>query len=287
MVPAFDARHALAEGPVWHDGRLWWVDILGHSLHAGDPASGAWRSRTFPRAIGAAVPTERGDWLLALEDGIYRWRDGLAEPRLLAAPGDPRPHTRFNDGKVDPAGRFWAGTMDWDAAPGGGALYSLDPGADHLVTRRAPVSISNGLAWDAPRERFYYLDSPTRRLTVTDWDPASGALGTERTVLDLSDETGLPDGMALDREGHLWIALWGGAQVLKVDPRAGRVRGRISLPATQVTSCAFGGPALETLFITTARVGLDEAALKDQPHAGGIFALEPGTGGLPPTLFAG
>jgi sugar lactone lactonase YvrE len=187
----------------------------------------------------------------------------------------------MNDGEVDPSGRFWAGTMELGAAPGRGSLYRLGPRGE--VTRvLAGVSISNGLGWSPDERTLYYIDSPTQRIDAYDYDRSSGAIANRRTVAEIDPASGLPDGLAVDAEGCLWVALWGGSSLHRYTPD-GRLDRAVALPVSQVTSCAFGGPDLDELYVTSAWVGLEER----EPAAGGLFRLRPGVRGLPARRFAG
>lgn len=269
-----DARALLAEGPCWdaRRARLWWVDILRGDLHQLDPATGQDAFHALGRGIGAAVVEDAGTLLLALEDGFFRldWDAKSLEP--LGDPEAGKPANRFNDGKLGPGGRFFAGTMAKDARGPHGALYRLDP--DGAITRLLDgVTISNGLAFSHDGALLYYIDTPTQRVDVMDHDPATGAVANRREAFAIPREMGAPDGMCIDGEGMLWIALWGGGAVARFDPRDGRLLRRVEVPASQATSCCLDGTG-RVLFITTASVGLSEARRDREPHAGGLFALD-------------
>lgn len=287
-----DARNELAEGPVWHDGALWWVNIPAGELHrvgvspAG--AAGGHERREIGRMLGAAVPVagEAGRWLLAAQDGFawLDWATGATTPIL--DPPARAVETRFNDGKCDPAGRFWAGTLHLRGEEDRAALYVLDGG---LRVREAvsPVSLSNGLAWSGDGATMYYIDTPTRRVDAFDFDAATGAISRRRGVFDLSEQglDGYPDGMTIDAGDRLWVATWGASAVLCIDPKSGRLVEQVRVPATQVSSCCFGGAGLDELFITTAAQGLPAEQRAAQPHAGGIFRARPGVKGRPVQPF--
>lgn len=277
-----DCTCTLAEGPVWHDDSLWWVDIEEGRLHRQRASSGGVETVEMPERIGFAVPAHDASWLVGLASGIYRWDPQSKELSEVAAPEKASPNTRFNDGKVSPDGRLWAGTMDLKAAKGQGALYRLDTlGCAKVI---GSVSISNGLAWDTSGTTFYYVDTPTRQITAYDHDPGTGAISNRRVIFTIPEALGAPDGMTIDSEGCLWVALWGGAAVIRVDPTSGEILHTVRVPAPRVTSCTFGGEDLGTLYITTARSGMDEAELQTYPQAGGIFTIRPGAKGAPVTL---
>ena len=283
-----DARAELGEGPHWDAARqrLWWVDILGSQLHAFDPISGRDESFATGAHVGTVVPRASGGVVLALARGIAAFNPGSGiAPQMMAVPDDHPPGNRFNDGTCDPAGRLWVGTMAYDEAKGAGALYRL--ASDGTFARMiSGVSISNGLTWDLARRRFHYIDSPTRTIVTYDYDHASGAISAPRVAVYCADSDGFPDGMAIDIEGMLWVAHWGGRQVVRWDPDTGRALQRIRVPVSQPTACAFGGENLDRLYITSARVGLSAEALAREP-AGGLFVTDPGISGLASVPFAG
>ncbi|MEM7624215.1 MAG: SMP-30/gluconolactonase/LRE family protein [Planctomycetota bacterium] len=287
--PAFALQAALGEGPVWHDGSLWCVDIEGRRLHRFDSDTGRHESFDAGARIGVAVPTDQtGTWIVGLQHGISMWRpESGVGPEVFFDPEPDRSGNRINDGKVDPRGRFFVGTMDMACREPTGALYRVD--ADRAVTRVVDsVVLSNGLAWDAERNTLYYIDTPTQRVDAFDWDPDTGVIAGRRTVIDLSNTPGSPDGMSADADGRLWVATWGGGAVLCIDPgdataNAGHIVGRVAVSAPHVTSCCFGGPDLKTLYITTARIGMSHEQLASQPHAGDVFAARVDRPGLPGT----
>jgi sugar lactone lactonase YvrE len=287
---SLDARAALGEGPIWQASsqRLYWVNISQGEVHVYDPRTNVDRTIHVGQAVGTVVPRRSGGLMLALKHGFASLDLRTEEVTLLQDPEADRPQNRFNDGKCDPAGRFWAGTMT-DGSPtihGAGSLYCLD--ASHRVTRRLTgVSISNGLAWSLDRKTMYFIDSLAHSVDAFDYDDATGEIGNRRVAIATPEDKGIPDGMTMDADGMLWVAQWGGSCVCRWDPADGRLLQTIELPATQITACAFGGPNLDELYITSARNGLDEAAMASQPHAGGIFKVRPGLRGLEAFEFAG
>lgn len=276
------ANAELGEGPVWdgRSGRVAWVDILGRRIHLTDPRTGDTESLEVPSAIGAIAPRAAGGFVAALEDGF--WVIGEGSPRRIAAVPEARPELRFNDGKCDPRGRFWAGTMAYDEATGAGALYRLDSGG--AVTRVfAGVTISNGLAWSADAATMYYIDSPTQRIDAFSYAAETGEIRDRRPMVDIPAELGSPDGMTIDADGGLWVALWGGGAVHRyLDGRLDRV---IRLPVSRPTSCAFGGPDLDELYVTSAWKGLSADARRAEPLAGALFRVRPGVRGVLPSVF--
>lgn len=273
----------LAEGPLWDAGTLHWVDIAGKSIHV--KADGAAEAPRHELDVepGALVKRPDGCFVLATARGfqLYDPRTRRLEP--WANPEADRTANRFNDGKCDPRGRFVAGTLNRNRQPES-ALYVLDH--DRRVRELLrPLTCSNGLAWSADGTEFYHIDTPTKAVRAFAYDLDRATLGEGRTIIRIPDGHGLPDGMTIDREGNLWIALWDGWAVECWDPRSGKRLARVEVPVARVTSCAFGGEDYRTLFITTARQGLDAHALARQELAGSIFCVQPGVAGFPAVSF--
>jgi sugar lactone lactonase YvrE len=283
-----DARATLGEGPCWdaRASRLHWVDIEGCALHRYDPATGRDEVRALGRMPGAVVPRRSGGLLLAMQDGLRALDPETGEWTTLADPEEGDPEMRFNDAKCDPAGRFWAGSMAISAEAGRGSLYVLDA-ALRLERKLDGLAISNGLAWSPDERILYHIDSPTHRVTAFDYERETGRISAPRVAVTIPDGMGDPDGMTIDVEGMLWIALWGGSAVARWDPGSGALLERVELPVSQVTCCAFGGAELDTLYITSARSRLTEAQLASEPLAGGLFSVRPGVRGFPAVEFAG
>lgn len=284
---ALDAHADLAEGPWWDEQHqeLLWVDIFAGSIHILDPASGLDRSIDVGQPIGMAARRESGGLVCAVRDGIgFVNPNGntfeLAIPIETATPGN-----RMNDGACDPAGRLWAGTMATDLSPSAGSLYRI--GTTLQVTQMLPdVSISNGLDWSPDGRTFYFTDSTTQKLDAYDFDVDTGEITNGRVLVELPHPVATPDGMAVDAEGTIWVAMWDGGCIQRFSP-TGTLLETLGLPVVRPTSVAFGGPALNQLFITSARNGLTPLQLQDQPHAGAIFVLEPGVTGRSPHSFRG
>lgn len=282
-----DARAELGEAPCWDASAqaLIWVDITAGIVHRFHLATGLDETFDVGRPVGAAVPTESGRIALAVSDGFALLEVRTGEVERIADVDRNVTGTMMNDGKCDPAGRIWAGTRDVDGIKRTGSLYRLD--ADHRVKRMVRgVTLSNGLGWSPDRGTMYYIDSVTYGVDAFDFVISTGELSRRRRLLELPREWGLPDGMTVDEEGCLWVAFWGESSVRRFDP-TGRVVTVVEIPASQVTSCAFGGDDLSELYVTSARGGLSTEQLRDQPRAGGIFRLRPGVRGLPAVPFAG
>lgn len=277
----------LGEGAVWHPARqsLFWIDILGRKLFETTLAGPDVVVRPLPQLVGAVVPAAAGDLLVLLQDGVHRLdlATGRTTPWVHPA-GHDAATVRFNDAKCDPQGRLWAGTMALDESGGHGALYRIhSDGSCHIM--RTGVSISNGLAWSPDHRTLYYIDSPTRSVQAFDYDAATGNLSRPRVAFDTSAVAGYPDGCTIDVEGNLWIAHWDGWCVSRWDPTRARLLETVRVPVSQVTTCTFGGPRLDTLFITTAGNRLGAAERAAQPEAGFVFAASVGAAGSPPDAF--
>lgn len=282
--PVLEVGATLGEGPVWDDRRqeLLFVDISGEQVHTFAPGTGEHSCFDAGAPVGAVVLAEDGSLLLALQDRFVQ-TDRRGQHRVVL--GDFRARAdlvRFNDGKVDPWGRFAAGTMHRDQSQPLGALHLLWPDG-RVDTILEQVTISNGLAWSQDRRTFYYIDTPTHRVDAFDVQPESGLLTNRRMVVEIPD--GSPDGMAIDEEGALWVAIWDGARVDRYSP-SGQLLQRVAVPGGgHVSSVAFGGAAMSTLYITTARTDLDQEQLALAPHAGHLFSFEASVAGLPPFRF--
>jgi sugar lactone lactonase YvrE len=283
---ALDIKADLGEGPVWDErtGSLVWVDIMTGRVNLFDPRTGANRAIDVGTPAGAAVLCESGGLMLAVQDGFACLDPAAGAVGRFAGFPDASPDVRMNDGKCDPQGRFWAGTVAFDMHAGGGALYRLDP--DATVTTMIPgVTISNGIDWSLDGRTMYYIDTPTFRIDCFDFDPASGAISNRRTFVEIPRHAGHPDGLTVDAEGNVWLALWGGWGVRCYNPQ-GDLIAIVDAPASQSSSCAFGGENLDDLYITSARAGLSEDDLARQPLAGGLFRVRPGVKGRPAYRFA-
>ena len=278
----------LGEGPIWHDGHLYSVDILGHKVLIYDPADQREQVIETDGMVGTVVPDANGKVVAATMDRVERIDAATGERETLCEIEADNPGTRLNDGKCDPRGRLWVGTLDLPEEAPNGSLYRVD--ADHSVTRvYGGVTVSNGLVWSADRRTMYYIDSPRRCVMAFAYDDDSGALSGERVALDFETlgVRGYPDGMTIDAEGRLWVCRWAGWGITCFDPVAETVVTELDLPVANVTACAFGGDDLGDLYVTTARKGLSDEEKEAQPLAGRTFVLRPGATGVPASVFAG
>jgi sugar lactone lactonase YvrE len=291
VMPWSAESGVLSEGPRWHEerGELLWVDILGKQLHRGTVADDGSLERvvtiTIDRHIGAVAPAAGGGYVLAAGPGfLFVDEDGTT--RELAQPEDGRTDVRMNDGACDPQGRFWAGTVAYDESPGQAALYRLELDGSWSTVLRG-LTISNGIGWSPDGQTMYLNDSGPGTVEAFSFDGRDGSIGDRRTLVQSDDPHVVPDGLTVDAEGGIWVALWGGGAVNRYAPD-GTLLVTVELPVQQPTSCAFGGPDRKTLFVTTARHGLDDDARDRQPHAGRVFAVTGlGVGGLPCLPYRG
>ena len=272
---------ALGEGPIWHEGKLWWVDISGGDLLSFDPATGDKSSWKPGGQLGTIVPRSSGGWLIAGDTGFFFFDPVTGQRDDLDSPLATMMNGRFNDGKCDPSGRFFAGTIDMD---GHAAFFRLDPNLrwERLLT---DVTISNGLTWW--EDKFYYIDSKLRRVDVFDTNAETGAITNRRLAFSTEQLPGLPDGMTIDRDGTLWIAFYGGAQVVGFDRETGATLATIPVPALQPTACWFGGEDLGDLYITTAAQSMNDDDQARYPLSGSLFRCRPGSIGLSTVAFSG
>jgi sugar lactone lactonase YvrE len=288
-----DARATLGEGPTWDAARgiLWWVDILAERVHGFDPRTGEDRAIDVGSTVGAVALRGDGTLLVAVAGGLATLDpDGAGGPTALVRLGEPGDGLRCNDGKADPAGRYWIGRMALDGTSGAGSLLRVDPDLA-VTTHLTGLTIPNGLGWSPDGRTMHYVDSAWGEVRAFPFDPVTGTIGEGRSLVRIAAIDGLaagsvPDGMTVDAEGCAWIAIWGGGCVVRVAPD-GAVLGRIDLPVSHVTSCAFGGDDLADLYVTTARAGLGPEQLGAEPLAGGLFRCRPGVRGLLPVPFAG
>ncbi len=275
----YGVMNGLGEGPLWHpvENKLYWTDILTGTLYQANPTEKTYEKMFFDLQIGAFAFRKDGGLILATDRGFYDLNIDTGDMDILWFPPIKYKGDRLNDGKVDPGGRFWAGTMD--PKNKNGALFRLDPdGSKH--TMLTDIGISNGLGWSPDRKTMYYTDSIRYTIYQFDYDLVTGSISNQQTFIKLpeNEKEIVPDGLCVDQEGNIWSAQWNGWQVVKYDPQ-GSMTAAIKVPAQRVTSCCFGGEKLDTLFITTSRADLSEDELSDQPYAGDVFVCEVDTQG--------
>ncbi|MCL4833757.1 MAG: SMP-30/gluconolactonase/LRE family protein [Caldilineaceae bacterium] len=283
-----DIRALVGEGALWDEQAqvLYWVDILSSALYVYNPATGENRSYDIGQHVGTVVLRDSGGVMLALANGFAEYDLASGKLTILSDPESHLPGNRFNDGKCDPGGRFWAGTMAYKNQSTQGSLYRMD--ADYSVHKMlGDIGISNGIVWSHDKATMYYIDSIAYSVRAFDYDNASGDIANERVAVSVPREMSVPDGMAIDAQGMLWVAHYGAGCVRCWNPHTGQLLDQIDLPAKQITSCAFGGENLDTLFITSAAQQLDAGALAQQPLAGSLFSVKPGVTGALTYRFAG
>lgn len=281
----------LAEGPWWDAERqtLFFVDGFGRTIHEYAPAAKSLKTWRMDRHVGAAIPCEDGRILAMLRDGVYYLDPKSGELSRVCLVEPELDNNRLNDAKCDATGRLWFGTMSMTANQPerefevAGSLYKLDNGAP--VRMLDNVGISNGMAWTSDGGTMYYIDSPTGKVFAFDFDAGAGAISNRRVAAAIDSSDGVPDGMTIDADDKIWVAHFGGAKVSRWDPESGRQLDVVRLPTANVTSCCFGGPDLDILYITTAKKELTPEQLASEPLAGGIFCCRPGVAGLPLRRF--
>ncbi len=283
-----DHKCILGEGPVWDADTqtIMWIDIVEKLIHQYNINDKRLQSFDVGEMVGCIVLREKGGLVAALKKG-FAFVD--IEKNTVKHIIDPEhdPANRFNDGKCDAAGRFWAGTMSLNEEEGKGNLYVMQ--TDLSVKKEIEnVSISNGVAWNADSTVMYYINTPTNYVFAFDYDIEHGSISNQRVAIDLTHEKGYADGMTIDEEGMVWIAFFGGWRVARYDPSTGKLLTQVELPVENVTCCTFGGLQLNDLYITTASKDMPEEILMKQPLAGSLFVIKDcGFKGLPAQKFKG
>ncbi|MBU2912972.1 SMP-30/gluconolactonase/LRE family protein [Reichenbachiella agariperforans] len=281
----YEDKNELGEGAIWNHetNELWSVDIEGKKWFQLDVSNKSQLVHQLDQRIGTIVPSADGRAVVALEDGVYYYDPTTGEQELIVTPDMHTGKIRFNDGKCDPSGRLWVGSMHLDQISDAANLYkiSADGGSEQMLDS---VTISNGIVWSSDQKTMYYIDTPDGKVRVFDYDDETGTISNERSLMDFT-AYGYPDGSTIDAENNLWVCLWNGNKVLQIDTESGEIIGEVHIPAHNITSCAFGGENLDSLFITSARVDMSEAELDSLPHAGSIFVAVPGVKGVKANFF--
>lgn len=283
---ALDARAELGEGPRWHaaEKRLYWVDIARNELHRFDPASGADEGRRFSAPIGCFAFVKSGGLILGMKDGFATLADWRADPQPFGEQiFADRPDIRANDGRTDPAGRFWMGTVNMAKSAHDAALYRLD-GDGAVVEIEGGMLTCNGAAFTADGRRFFHSDTPSHAIRAYDCDPRSGALSGRSIFHQFPFGKGRPDGGSVDAEGCYWAALFDGGRVVRLSPE-GEILTEVPLPAKRPTMIVFGDDDLRTAYVTSSRAGLSPEELEAQPLSGAIFRFRVDAPGLPEWAF--
>lgn len=281
-------HNTLGEGPVWSvdEQVLYWVDIDLGNYHCFDPLTGEHEVVGLGVPLGVLALRASGGFVMATRDGFALWEQQERELRYIAKPEEGKPYMCFNDGAVDCAGRLWAGSMKQnEQPPPEGTLYRLDPdGSVHAFV--TPVGIPNGIGWSPDNTIMYFTDSPLRTIFAFDFDSSTGEIANRRPFVQAPNDSAIPDGLTVDSEGFVWSAWWGGARIVRYDPN-GKVERIIPVPALHTTSCVFGGPNLDELYITSAQASLSEKQKEQYPLSGDLFRLKTEIKGLEKFKFSG
>lgn len=279
-----ESKCELAEGIQWNaeEQRLYWCDIMKGHLWSCDEAGGDVKCLELPDRIGSFAFDPNGDLLVAFVDGLYRMRNGSTDRELIEKFEADKPTTRFNDGRCDRQGRFVVGGIDEEATAPISQVVQYD--GEAVKPLILDVGCTNSICFSPDGKTLYFADSPTREIRQYDYDPASGAIGERRTFVTLQPDQGVPDGSCIDSAGALWNARFGDPKVQRYLPD-GTPDMHVNVPVTLLTCCCFGGPDLDRLYISSARVSLSDKDLLDQPQAGGIFVANPAVVGLPEVRF--
>ncbi len=282
MTPELISNHVSewGEGPIWHGDRLLYVDIESYKIISLIPSTGEEKIWDVGQRVGTVVPRASGGLVWAGDNGFFFLDETTGISTPIADPEPELPDNRFNDGKCDPAGRFWAGTICLQKRPDA-SLYCLHTDL-RLEKKFAPVTNSNGIIWSSDAKTMFYIDTPSKKVRAFDFDNATSAITNERVVWDTSADPSSPDGMTIDTEDRLWIAFCHGAKVVCFNPSTQKVEMQIDFPCVETTACAFGGPDLRDLYITTGKK-------PDfiEPLAGRLFVCRPGAQGVPASTFGG
>jgi len=282
----YESKSILGEGAFWDhkNKRLYWVDIDGMKVHIYDPKTKENKSFDTPTQVGTVVPKNKAEAVIALADGVYMLNTDTGAINLLSDVESEMTYNRFNDGKCDPNGNLWIGSMHFEQSSPKANLYKVDP-MGKATKMLDSITISNGIVWTQDKTTMYYIDTPTMHIRAFDFDPINSTISNERIAVVVPESLGYPDGMAIDSEDKLWVGLWNGNSVARFDPITGTLMSKIEVPAHNVTSCSFGGKNFETLYITTASVDMTEEEQKKYPLAGSLFEVKPGVKGVEGNFF--
>jgi sugar lactone lactonase YvrE len=283
ILKSLPVQCVLAEGPLWHAGdqAFYWVDIEGKRLYRYNWDSAALAHWDFEQRVTFVQIGKHNKLILGLDRDLVRFDPLSKKVEYLIQVDEKFPANRCNDAKADASGRLWVGTMSTAVSQGAGSLYRIGSGmdADRMLDN---LTIGNGMAWSEDGKSFFYIDSPTRAVQKFQFDPATGQIQFDRIVVQVPEALGMPDGMTIDRQGRLWVAIYGGAGVYVWDSDSGELIQKIEIPAPHVTSCAFVGEALDMLMVTTAREYLSEEALAEFPESGNVFFIKVDAQGYAP-----
>ena len=282
----YEIKADLGEGALWNveDQQFYWVDIEKMELHIYNPSTQKDTSFSMPSRPGTVVNYKEDEVVLALQDGAYIFNTATGELQPFALIQEVG--TRFNDGKCDPSGRFWVGTMEWNGASPIGNLYMINEDGTYEIAVDS-ITISNGIVWNKAKNKMYYIDTPTQEIASFDYDNETGRVSNRKAIVQIDQSMGSPDGMAIDENDNLWVGLWNGDAVVCYDPETGELIKRVEVPAHNVTACAFGGPNLDILYITTSSLDMTKEEKEAYPLAGSLFTVDPGVKGTVSPHFGG
>ena len=283
---AYQQEASLGEGAIWNhiNNQLYWVDIEDKKLFLYDPTQQKEEFIELPSRIGTVVIINKDSVLVALEDGIHLLNTKNKDLSMFTSLSDQLIESRLNDGKCDPEGRLWVGSMHLKQLSNKANLYTVNSDGS-WGKKLNDVTISNGIVWSSDKSTMFYIDTPTLKVMAYNFDATSGEITSPRVAVSIPEELGYPDGMTIDEEDMLWIALWNGNAVIRCNPKTGEIITKIDVPAHNVTSCAFGGPDLDTLYITSARIDMTNEELQEYPQSGALFKVVPGVKGVKSNLF--
>lgn len=285
----FDSKSILSEGPGYHPekNKILWVDIEAGIINELDFDTKINKQILLGGKVGFAVYDANSSIVAGAQNGFIRVDPQTGGLTNIGNPEESFEDNRFNDGKAGPDGNIWAGTMSVHETPKAGSFYKLDSQNLDIQKQFGDVTISNGLAWDLEANIFYYIDTPTMSIDAFDFDLDNSQISNRRTVVKIPDGVGYPDGMTIDDEGNLWVAMWAGWGVLKFNPKTGHLVEKVSVPVECVSACCFAGPERDALVITSSSRDLKPGQELEQPHAGSLFVAYPGAKGPSANIFAG
>ena len=281
LIKSIPSQCFLGEGPIWiaRLGCFFWVDIEKGNLHRYHLATEQLEIRNFPHRLAVVLEGQNGKLILGLDRKLVRYDWENEQMEELCAVEEDLDLNRFNDGKVDPQGRIWIGTLSTLFTEGAGYLYRIDAALKTEVQLKN-LTISNGMAWTSDQRTFYFIDTPTKKIQEFVFDPETGEIEFRRIAVEIPEGLGFPDGMCLDQEGMLWVAQYAGSGVYCWNPKTGELLEKIDLPVPHVTSCCFGGENLDVLLITTAQENLSAEDLEKYPQSGDVFLVKLDVGGF-------
>ena len=277
-----DTRCKLGEGPCWDEVNqiIYWIDIINKAVHSYNLKNNKSRTINLEKYVGSIGLRNNGDMIAALQDGFYFINNKTGISELIKEIEENSNIKRFNDGKVDGYGNYWAGTVSYDEKKPIGSLYCLKPDLQ-LKKFFNGITIANGITWSLDNKKMYYIDTPTMKVDLFDFDIENMVLTNRRIAFEIPEDVGYPDGMTIDMEGKLWIAHWGGYQVCRWDPDTKKILDKIVIPAERVSCCTFGGNDLSELFITTAQAGFTENIYKmHENDSGFLYKIQTNTKGI-------